>query len=53
VTAIQEVAIADAREALGESQYEAHLAVGRGLSPEDAVTRLQSGAAEPITSSKR
>jgi tetratricopeptide (TPR) repeat protein len=41
VTAIQERALADAREALG-SAYEAHVAEGRELPPEDAIARPQS-----------
>jgi hypothetical protein len=52
VTAIQDRALADARDALG-SRYAAHLAEGRRLSAEDAVARLQSGPAEAVETSAR
>jgi predicted ATPase/DNA-binding SARP family transcriptional activator len=42
VTAMQDRALADAREALGD-RYEVHVAEGRELSAEEAVARLQSG----------
>jgi predicted ATPase/DNA-binding SARP family transcriptional activator len=52
VTAIQERALAGAREAL-ESRYAVHVAEGRQLSAEDAVARLQSGPAEGVAASAR
>jgi hypothetical protein len=45
VTAIQQRALAAARDALG-SRFEAHFAEGCRLSAEDAVARLLSGPAE-------
>ena len=44
VTATQERALAAARDELGAG-YEAHVAEGRRLSPEDAVAHLQRGGA--------
>jgi predicted ATPase/DNA-binding SARP family transcriptional activator len=52
VTAIQDRALAGARDALG-SRYAVELAEGRGLSPGDAVARLQSGPAEVTATSAR
>jgi predicted ATPase/DNA-binding SARP family transcriptional activator len=52
VTAMQERSLAAARDALG-NRYAALFAEGRLLSAEDAVARLQSGAAEvPETSAR-
>jgi tetratricopeptide (TPR) repeat protein len=48
VTGLQERALAPAREALG-SRFEADLAEGRGLSAEDAISRLGSGSAGIVT----
>jgi hypothetical protein len=45
VTAMQERALSDAREALG-GRFEAQFAEGRRLSAEDAVARLLSGRRE-------
>ncbi len=50
VTAIQDRALAGARDALG-SRYAVQVAEGRRLSAEDAVARLQSGPAEVAASS--
>jgi predicted ATPase/DNA-binding SARP family transcriptional activator len=52
VTAIQDRALADARDALG-GRYAAHLAEGRRLSAEEAVARLQSGPAEVAATTAR
>jgi predicted ATPase/DNA-binding SARP family transcriptional activator len=52
VTAIQDHALADARDALG-SPYAAHFAEGRQLSPEDAIARLQSGSADVAATTPR
>jgi predicted ATPase/DNA-binding SARP family transcriptional activator len=52
VTAIQERALGDCRQALG-SRYAAHLAEGRRLSAEDAVARLQSGSADAAATTTR
>jgi predicted ATPase len=50
VAALQEGAIAGAREALGSQQYAAHFEDGRRLSAEDAVARLRRPSAELIAS---
>jgi predicted ATPase/DNA-binding SARP family transcriptional activator len=52
VTAIQDRALAGAREALG-SRYAAHFAEGRRLSPEDAVARVQSSPAAVVAPTAR
>ena len=52
MTAIQDRALADARDALG-SRYATHLAEGRRLTAEDAVARLQSGTAEVAATTAR
>jgi predicted ATPase/DNA-binding SARP family transcriptional activator len=52
VTAIQDRALADARDALG-GRYAAHLGEGRRLSAEEAVARLQSGPAEVAATTAR
>jgi predicted ATPase/DNA-binding SARP family transcriptional activator len=52
VTAMQDRALADAREALGD-RYASHFAEGRRLSAEDAVARLQTGPAEATETSAR
>ena len=52
VTAMQERALAGAREALGD-EYEAHFKEGRALSGEDAVARVQSGPARAAATSGR
>jgi predicted ATPase/DNA-binding SARP family transcriptional activator len=52
VTAMQDRALADARDALG-NRYATHFAEGRRLSAEGAVARLQSGAAEVAEISAR
>jgi predicted ATPase/DNA-binding SARP family transcriptional activator len=44
VTSIQDRALADAREALGEA-YAGHFAEGRRMSAEDAIAHLRSGSA--------
>jgi predicted ATPase/DNA-binding SARP family transcriptional activator len=44
VTSIQDRALADAREALGEA-YADHFAEGRRMSAEDAIAHLRSGSA--------
>jgi hypothetical protein len=45
VTAMQERALAKARERLGD-RYETHFAEGRRMAAEDAVARLLSGEPE-------
>ena len=45
VAATHESALADARRALGEELYAAHLAEGRLLSAADAVARYQPASA--------
>jgi predicted ATPase/DNA-binding SARP family transcriptional activator len=52
VTAMQDRALAGARDALGD-RYADHLAEGRRLSAEDAVARLQHGAARVAEASGR
>jgi hypothetical protein len=52
VTAMQDGALAGARDALGD-RYAAHFAEGRRLSAEDAVGRLLSGPAEAAETSVR
>ena len=47
VTTLQDRALAGARDALGRG-YEAHFSAGRGLSPEEAVARLQSGPSQAV-----
>jgi predicted ATPase/DNA-binding SARP family transcriptional activator len=52
VTAMQDGALAGARDALGD-RYAAHFAEGRRLSAEDAVARLLSGPAEAAETTVR
>jgi predicted ATPase len=52
VTALQDRALADARDALG-SGYGDKLAEGRSLSAEDAIERPQSGPAEAVKTGPR
>jgi hypothetical protein len=47
VTTLQDRALGAARDALGRG-YEAHFSAGRGLSPEEAVARLQSGPSQAV-----
>ena len=52
VTALQQRALADAQDALGD-RYAAHLAEGREMSAEDAIARLQSGSGGVAATSAR
>ena len=52
VTSIQDRALADARDALGDA-YAGHFAEGRGMSAEDAIAHLRSGSAGVAAPSTR
>jgi len=53
VTAIQQRALAAARDALGSERYAAGFAEGKRLSPEDAIAQTQSGPANAPAMTER